>query len=77
MARQNILERLQQGLNDVRKDILNVTQAITPEEKWPFVRSRILRAIGRNGFEGLLIALLSGDGSTNGKENQNEAGQSF
>ena len=56
-------------LNETRAEILNVLQAVVPSDKWDYIRSRILKALGRNGLEGKLEILLKRNGPTHGTEN--------
>ncbi len=45
-------------LNPTRNEILNIVQAAVSDQKWPFIRSRILRSLGEKGLEGRLLGLL-------------------
>lgn len=67
------MEHLTKLINPSKTEILNVVEAISPPEKWNFIRSRILRALGKNGLEGRLIRFLgSGPGIENPPESHSK-----
>lgn len=50
---------ISESINPTRAEILNLLEGIVPQEKWAFVRSRVLTALGKNGLEGRLQRLLA------------------
>lgn len=61
MASQDIIAEIQTALAATRSHLLDVLDAAYGHhDNWLYVRSRVLKALGRSGFEGELNRITGG-----------------
>jgi len=66
------MESMQNALNGTRAELLNLLEGVIPNEKWPYIRGRILKLLGRNGLESKIQRILMEIGIPSGTDRQNE-----
>lgn len=70
---EKILSTLQSQITEVRKQLLDILEvAFREHPKWVFVRSRVLRALGKSGLEGVLESALRQINKRTGADHEQE-----
>ena len=67
------MEDFHSAMNGARAELLNLLQAVVDPSRWEYVRSRILKILGRNGLESKLIDIFQKHGATSGTGETNGA----
>ena len=48
-------------IKPTRAEILNILEIVVPPDKWLYIRSRVLKALGQNGLEGKIIRIIESE----------------
>jgi hypothetical protein len=69
----NVISKLQASVAATRKSILDLLElAYGRQDNWVYVRSRLLRALGKGGLGGVIDDILRAGGMPDGAEARHE-----